>query len=68
MPLFVELETSRHQQPLTHCIVLLPWLFKMDMILFLWLTILGVMAILVFAGVFILLVPAIEESEEAGRI
>lgn len=39
----------------------------MDMLLFLWLTILGVMAIMVFAGVFVLLVPAIEDSEEAGR-
>lgn len=46
----------------------LPWLFKMDMLLFLWLTILGVMAIMVFAGVFVLLVPVIEESEGAGRV
>lgn len=36
------------------------------MLLFLWLVILGVMALLVFAGVFMLLVPPIDQDEAGG--
>lgn len=36
---------------------------KMDSLLLIWLLILGVMAVMTFAGVFILLIPAIENQE-----
>lgn len=43
----------------------LQWLSKMDLFLFMWLIILGVMGVMTFAGVFILLVPVID-PERSG--
>lgn len=39
----------------------------MDMLLLLWLIILGVMALLTFAGVFVLLAPVIDSDSSGGR-
>lgn len=45
----------------------LSWPVKMDMLLLLWLIILGVMALLTFAGVFVLLVPVIDSESSGGN-
>lgn len=38
----------------------------MDMFLFMWLIILGVMGVMTFAGIFILLVPVIDPEQSEG--
>lgn len=44
----------------------LRWLSKMDLFLFVWLIILGVMGVMTFAGVFILLVPVIDPERSSS--